>query len=108
MRVSAIVAGALFWLAFSSSTLQWGELISITFEVGRLTQTPLEFPVLVDLPSLTFGVTVATITGSVLLFSSVYIEEEKFFTRFHLLVLSFVISIFLLIFSPRAIRVLMG
>lgn len=51
---------------------------------------------------------VCLIAGRVLLFSFSYIASETFFLRFHLLVLRFVFSIWLLILSPNLIRVLLG
>lgn len=51
---------------------------------------------------------VTLISGRVLLFSSSYIEGDKFRHRFTLIVLRFVISIMLLIFSPRLLSLLLG
>jgi len=48
------------------------------------------------------------ISSRVFIFSSSYIKLDKFYYRFHFLLLSFVISIILLIFSPNLIRILIG
>ncbi len=69
---------------------------------------PLEFPILVDSWSLTFASTVLAITRAVIIFSKNYMAAEKFYLRFHLLVISFVGSILLLIFRPRIIALLIG
>lgn len=43
-----------------------------------------------------------------MLFSNSYINQETFILRFHLLVVGFVFSIFLLILRPRILRILLG
>jgi len=61
-----------------------------------------------DYISTLFGGLVSLISGRVLLFRCSYIRHEKYFSRFIGLVLAFVFSIFLLIFSPNLIRLLLG
>merc|ERR1739848_277457 len=51
---------------------------------------------------------VRLISGSVIIFRTRYISNEKFFSRFIILVFFFVISIYLLILSPNLIRLLLG
>ena len=51
---------------------------------------------------------VRLISGSVIIFSTRYIINEKFFSRFIILVFFFVISIYLLILSPNLISLLLG
>ena len=63
---------------------------------------------MVDIYSLIFMATVRVIASRVLLFSRSYIQQEPHFVRFHLLVMSFVASIFLLILRPNLIRALLG
>ena len=58
--------------------------------------------------SLLFIRLVILISGSVIIFSNSYIRSEKFFSRFIILVLFFILSIFLLILSPNLIRLLLG
>lgn len=55
-----------------------------------------------------FFSTVILIAGSVILYSRSYIQADGFRSRFGLLVMSFVLRISLLIFSPNLIRVLLG
>ncbi len=69
---------------------------------------PVELPILVDSTRLIFRASVLAITMAVFLFSKNYMSGEKFYIRFHCLVLLFVASIILLIFRPRIIRLLMG
>ena len=72
----------------------WGERVS--------------FPLLIDSYRRGFVFTVSAIAGRIYAFSLGYIGAEKFFLRFHLLVLSFVASIMLLILSPNLVRVFLG
>ena len=77
-------------------------------ELGSVGNLPLELPFIFDLPAVVFAVTVSLIRSAVFIFSSNYILGEKYFTRFHTLVLLFIGSIFMLIFSPSVISVLLG
>jgi len=86
---------------FSRATL-------VLWEVTKLGPVPLEFPVIIDYVSLVFSITVVLITGAVLVFSGNYMAEEKYYSRFHFLVIRFVGSILVLIFSPSLISLLMG
>jgi NADH:ubiquinone oxidoreductase subunit 5 (subunit L)/multisubunit Na+/H+ antiporter MnhA subunit len=63
---------------------------------------------LLDCVRVVFIFTVFLITTRVYLFSFNYIEEEKFFDRFHLILFSFVASMVLLILSPRLLSALIG
>lgn len=58
--------------------------------------------------ALFFFSTVLIITRGVIFFSLRYIIAEKFFRRFILLVLLFVLRIGLLVFRPNFIRILLG
>lgn len=55
-----------------------------------------------------FATTVSLITLAVVIFSSSYIKLSKFNTKFHMTLMSFVVSILVLIFSPHPLRVLIG
>lgn len=61
-----------------------------------------------DVYSSSFLFTVRIISSSVFLFSLSYIREEPNFTRFHLLILRFVISMYILISRPNLVRLLLG
>lgn len=63
---------------------------------------------MLDQFSLLFICSVSAVTGAVILFSSSYMAQEKFFIRFHLLIIVFVISIFLLILRPNLISLILG
>jgi len=72
---------------------------------SRLT---LEIPFFIDIYRSLFLASVRVIALAVTLFSKSYIINEKYFLRFHLLLMSFVASIFLLILRPNLIRILLG
>lgn len=57
---------------------------------------------------LTFIGFVILISAIVLIYSTSYIEGDKFIYRFIILVFLFVVSILLLIISPNLIRILLG
>nr|ABK79929.1 NADH dehydrogenase subunit 5 [Tigriopus californicus] len=69
---------------------------------------PLGFCLLVDAESCFFGSTVCLIAGSVMGFSVYYMSSEKFFYRFVGIILDFVGSMILLIFSPGLLSVFIG
>ena len=64
--------------------------------------------ILLDTMSTLFISTVVLISGCVFIYSSSYILIDRVNNRFAILVIIFVISIALLIFSPRIIRLLLG
>ena len=68
----------------------------------------IEFLLLFDLISILFLIAVLIITFSVILFRYSYMENEKFFNRFHWLIFLFVCSILLLICSQNFISLLFG
>lgn len=63
---------------------------------------------ILDLYRVGFLITVRVIAGRIYVFSIGYIQQEKFFLRFHLLVGSFVASMALLILSPNLVSLLLG
>jgi len=111
-RVNLILGISLLTLRVSAFTLtlklsQAHTSVYLAWEVLFIGES-LTFPVLVDRFSAGFVFTVRVIAGSIYFFSHGYMAAEKFFLRFHLLVLSFVASIMLLILSPNVVRVLLG
>jgi len=92
-----------FWFV-----LRGGHTFIIIWELAKFRSLSLDMPFIVDCYRSLFIFTVAIITRAVSIFSSSYIEGEKYFVRFHLLVLMFVFSIFLLITSPSLISILLG
>jgi len=70
--------------------------------------TPITVTGVADPIGIIFSVVVLFISANVLRFSIIYIKDEKFKTRFTVLVLIFIMSINLLIFIPHFIILLLG
>jgi len=70
--------------------------------------TPIIFSIIADKTGLIFSCVVLFISANVLSFSKLYIIEDKFKSRFTILVILFILSINLLIFIPHIIILLLG
>ena len=70
--------------------------------------TPITFTLIADPIGIIFSCAVLFISANVLRFSTIYMEEEKFKSRFTILVLLFILSINILIFIPHFIILLLG
>ena len=90
-------------IIYKIKTLYIVEIILIRF-IGK----SLELIVLADLFSVSFFFSVTLITLRVIVFRYSYMDHDIFRTRFHMILMSFVLSIVLLIFSPNLLRVLVG
>lgn len=66
------------------------------------------FLLVIDLIRIGFSFAVLFIRGRVYLFRGYYISSEKFFSRFHLILVIFILRMLLLIFRPSLIRLLLG
>ena len=82
--------------------------VLIEWEVISINSRNIHFIIILDNISFYFLFLVRLISGSVIIFRTRYIRNEKFFSRFIILVFFFVISIYLLILSPNLIRLLLG
>lgn len=82
--------------------------ILIEWNIASIGRTPITFTVIADAIGILFSCTVLFISGNVLIFSTVYMADDKFIDRFTVLVLLFVTSINLLIFIPHFIILLIG
>lgn len=82
--------------------------VIIEWEVMKISSSVVYLTFIMDSISLYFISLVRLVSGRVIIFRSSYIISEKFFARFIILVLIFVISIFLLILSPNIISLLLG
>lgn len=84
------------------------EVIFLEWEVFSLIRIQIIITILFDWMRLTFIGFVILISAIVLIYSTSYIEGDKFIYRFIILVFLFVVSILLLIISPNLIRILLG
>lgn len=106
-------ASTWIWLAFFTALPQTLNVIyhrsTCVFDwVLAPFTTPISVTLAADTIGIIFSSTVLLISANVLIFSKIYIEEEKFKTRFTILVLLFIMSINLLIFIPHFIVLLLG
>lgn len=84
------------------------EPVIIEWSIASINRTPIILTLIADSIGILFSCTVLLISANVLIFSTVYISEDKFINRFTVLVLLFVLSINLLIFIPHFIILLIG
>jgi len=80
----------------------------IEWTILPINSAPLTLMLIADSINLRFSCVVLFISANVLWFSTIYIAEEKFKTRFTVLVLLFVLSINMLLFIPHLIVLLLG
>jgi len=64
--------------------------------------------IIFDYISILFIMTVSLVSIGVIIFRGSYIRGEKYYRRFLLLVISFILSMFLLIISPNLVSLLLG
>lgn len=84
------------------------KVLFIEYELFSLNSSTLIITLLFDWIRLTFMGFVLLISSIVIFYSTSYIQEEIYFSRFIWLVYLFVLSIILLIISPNIIRILLG
>lgn len=80
----------------------------IEWRLLSMTGTPVYITLILDPIGIMFSCTVLFISANVLIFSTVYMADDKFIERFTILVLLFILSINLLIFIPHFIILLLG
>lgn len=80
----------------------------IIWEIFRLHNSIIYFPVILDPKGLLFSSVVLFISANVIKFAETYMEGNHFDARFIILVLIFVFSINILIFFPHIITLLLG
>nr|AOR07206.1 NADH dehydrogenase subunit 5 [Mesenchytraeus solifugus] len=82
--------------------------ILLEWTLASISSTPVLFTVIADSVGMLFSCTVLFIAGNVLMFSTIYMEDDKFIDRFTIMVLLFVMSMNLLIFIPHFMILLIG
>lgn len=83
-------------------------VLFLEWEILSISSSSVIITLLIDWMSLSFIGLVILISSMVLFYRTYYIEGDKFFVRFILLVYLFVLSIIFLIISPNIIRILLG
>lgn len=87
---------------------KFGHSIIVSWDLFYKSTYKIEFRFLLDPVALGFATVVMIIVTSVVIYSTSYMSGEKFFSRFHILVLSFVVSIITLIFGVSMISIIVG
>ena len=87
---------------------QGAEVLLFEYRFLTLGRFNFNFVVVLDLLRILFLISVSLITAAVLVFRLSYMRGDKYFRRFHLLLMSFVIRMYFLILRPNLVRVLLG
>ena len=82
--------------------------IIFEWEIISLYSSKIVIIFIFDYISLFFLRVVSLISGRVMIYSTSYMSSETFFSRFIIIVILFVISMYLLILSPNIVRLLLG
>jgi len=98
--IALLVPTSISIFSNTSTLLEWTILAS--------NSTPVTLTIIADKIRLSFSCVVLFISANVLFFSSIYMHDDKFKSRFTILVLLFILSINLLIFLPHMIILLLG
>ena len=101
LTIFILLLPAIYCLKFNFRVLLEWRLVSFL-------PTPVIISLVFDRTRLLYSTVVILISANVLRFSTVYISDDKFINRFTLLVISFIISMNLLIYIPHLIVLLLG
>ena len=84
------------------------EIIFLEIPFITIINWSMNFVLMLDQIRILFVFSVSLISFSVLNFSKSYIIRDKNFTRFHFLLITFILRIYFLILSPNIVRLLLG
>jgi NADH:ubiquinone oxidoreductase subunit 5 (subunit L)/multisubunit Na+/H+ antiporter MnhA subunit len=82
--------------------------VFIEWEVLSVGSSNILFVLIFDFMSMLFVFTVSLVSCGVMVFRGRYMAGEKYYRRFIMIVIRFIISMFLLILRPNLIRILLG
>lgn len=105
--IALIVAIGMFGGAIMGEILRKDSFV-VRWSFTNTLMQDLEFIVLLDQILIFFASSVLLIAAAVILFSTYYIRTEKFYSRFHILVFGFVVSMLLIVSRPRIFSILLG
>lgn len=80
----------------------------IEWQLISSSPTPVIISLIFDNTRLLYSTVVILISANVLIFSTVYIKDDKFINRFTVLVVAFIVCINILIYIPHLIALLLG
>lgn len=101
--LSLLVAGLSLWASAWADTS-----FVLSVEVWAISCSRATFSMVFDTISSLFGFAVVLISTRVYLFSRYYVKGMANYTAFHLVLLVFIFSILILIFSPNIFRLILG
>nr|QJQ26879.1 NADH dehydrogenase subunit 5 [Osedax rubiplumus] len=104
MMFTLFICVASAGLYFTSASLS----ILLSWHLLTISSVTIKFYLILDSYSLLFSSVVLFISGNVLMFAKTYMSEEIFLKRFTFLILCFILSMNLLIFSPHLMFLLLG
>jgi len=105
-RLLLMISGFIFFI--SMWLIYTNKIIIIEWELISMFLSSLNITIILDIKGTLFSSVVLFISGNVIMFSTLYMKEDKFIDRFTILVLLFVLSINLLIYIPNLIALLLG
>nr|UPP55803.1 NADH dehydrogenase subunit 5 [Glossiphonia complanata] len=102
LMMSGLIFSISMWLMYSN------KMIIMEWELISMYLSSLNMTIILDIKGTLFSSVVLFISGNVMMFSTLYMKEDKFIDRFTILVLLFVLSMNLLIYIPNLIILLLG
>nr|YP_009378965.1 NADH dehydrogenase subunit 5 [Nembrotha kubaryana]ARI43838.1 NADH dehydrogenase subunit 5 [Nembrotha kubaryana] len=103
-----LLSYSIFFLVGAYSLMNISKTVIIEFSLFDISSSSFPIVFIFDKISVSFSMVVTLISGSVFMFSHKYMEEDPFSGRFIWILLSFVISMNLLIFSGSIFFLLLG
>nr|YP_010584277.1 NADH dehydrogenase subunit 5 [Baicaloclepsis echinulata]UZT67818.1 NADH dehydrogenase subunit 5 [Baicaloclepsis echinulata] len=105
-RLLLMMSGLIFFI--SMWLMYTNKMIIMEWELISMFLSSLNITIILDIKGMLFSSVVLFISGNVMMFSTLYMKEDKFIDRFTILVLLFVLSMNLLIYIPNLIILLLG
>uniref|UniRef100_A0A9E8K0A2 NADH-ubiquinone oxidoreductase chain 5 n=1 Tax=Baicaloclepsis grubei TaxID=1592345 RepID=A0A9E8K0A2_9ANNE len=102
MMMSGLIFFISMWLMYTN------KMIIMEWELISMFLSSLNITIILDIKGTLFSSVVLFISSNVMMFSTLYMKEDKFIDRFTILVLLFVLSMNLLIYIPNLIILLLG
>nr|YP_009491825.1 NADH dehydrogenase subunit 5 [Dosinia altior]AWI67995.1 NADH dehydrogenase subunit 5 [Dosinia altior] len=104
----SLLSFMMFWWMYLLKSVKDGILLVLEWEFSDKMVMEFSFPLILDIVSCMFMITVLFISGSVMFFTGFYMSHEKFMARFVILVLLFVVSMVLLVLFPSYLSLMLG
>nr|YP_010128468.1 NADH dehydrogenase subunit 5 [Aleyrodes shizuokensis]QPO06178.1 NADH dehydrogenase subunit 5 [Aleyrodes shizuokensis] len=103
ISVMSVIMMLMFFMTISKSMK-----LMIEWNMMKIMSLNLNFSILMDSKSVIFAATVMLITASIMLYSKFYMMTTKKENKFFKLIMIFILSMLMLIFSPSMISLILG